>query len=572
MAKKTTPACQRRKDDLRLSRALGRARRYGRDLLKRTGRGARALLGVVPQHDVLWEHLTVREHAHLCAVLKSSRWDVCDGADELLETFHLEHRTSHFGGELSGGMRRKLSTACALAGGSRFVVLDEPTTGLDPLARKELWDVLEKEKRDRCLLLTTHYMDEADVLGDVVAIMVAGKLVCADAPDRLKRSLGWGAKLVVEAADEAADSKDAADADDEGLQLLEKAKPKQDDLLKRVAAVVAATAPGAKAWERRFDENDDVAKAQRVIARTTGRLEFALPRDAPAAPLLKALEALDPPVRLGVAGTDLEDVFLKVGDEEERLRALEGGGRAARASDDGPEPKAEEDDGLRAVWRQSKALVRKRLRVAGHDPFKTMLLVALPVGAAVAAFACNATDQFSTRGSFAANMTTCVICMLGFVPLVGLVAEHVAAERSSKLRNVLTVAGCDARAYWCGTLLGDMCLLAGVALCFSAVATLTAAYARPRRTSSRLLGEPVSTKESRRGRGDGPPPRKTSSGIKFAGTRASTIRKTSCYTTSGAGPWRRPSRRRRAGRWKTSRASTGPRCRSTCANRTSTIR
>ena len=61
--------------------------------------------------------------------------------------------------------------------------------------------------------------------------------------------------------------------------------------------------------------------------------------------------------------------------------------------------------------------------------------------------------------------------MLGFVPLVGLIAEHVAAERASKLRNVLTVAGCDARAYWLGTLCGDLCLLLGVALCFSMVAS-----------------------------------------------------------------------------------------------------
>ena len=142
------------------------ARAYGVDLLSREAGGTSALLGVVPQHDVLWEKLTVREHAHFCAVLKSNAYEPsCADADALLDTFHLGERLGHFGGELSGGMRRKLSTACALAGGSRFVVLDEPTTGLDPLARKELWDVLEQEKAERTLLLTTHYMDEADVLG-----------------------------------------------------------------------------------------------------------------------------------------------------------------------------------------------------------------------------------------------------------------------------------------------------------------------------------------------------------------------------------------------------------------------
>ena len=105
---------------------------------------ATAPLGVVPQHDVLWEELTVREHAHFCAVLKSGGHEACAAADDLLRTFHLDDRLAHFGSELSGGMRRKLSTVCALAGGSKFVVLDEPTTGLDPLARRELWDLLQK--------------------------------------------------------------------------------------------------------------------------------------------------------------------------------------------------------------------------------------------------------------------------------------------------------------------------------------------------------------------------------------------------------------------------------------------
>ena len=87
----------------------------------------------------------------------------------------------------------------------------------------------------------------------------------------------------------------------------------------RVAAVVQRTAPGARAWERRFDDDGDDMSRQRVIARTAPRLEFALPADAPVAACLGALEAL--PVRVGVGGTDLEDVFLRVGDEEERRRA-----------------------------------------------------------------------------------------------------------------------------------------------------------------------------------------------------------------------------------------------------------
>ena len=245
-----------------------------------------------------------------------------------------------------------------------------------------------------------------------------------------------------------------------------------------VEAILAKHAPGARAWERRYDAGDNARAPTRVISRTAPKLEFAVPRDRGLADCLEALESSDAALRIGVSDTDMEDVFLRVGDDAERDRAAGPAPAApARASSAAPPPAAAGGDGsCRVVARQTAAMVRKRLRVAAHDPFRTLLLVALPVGAAVAAFSCNATDKFGPRGTFAANMTTCVFCMLGFVPMVGLLSEHVAGERSSKLRNVLTVAGCDARAYWAGTLLGDLALLVVVGLCFSTVATGAAVW------------------------------------------------------------------------------------------------
>jgi ATP-binding cassette subfamily A (ABC1) protein 3 len=81
----------------------------------------------------------------------------------LTSVFHLNERLDHHGHELSGGQRRKLSVSIAICGGSKFIVLDEPTAGMDPLARREFWDLLLSLKQDRSILLTTHYMDEADV-------------------------------------------------------------------------------------------------------------------------------------------------------------------------------------------------------------------------------------------------------------------------------------------------------------------------------------------------------------------------------------------------------------------------
>jgi ATP-binding cassette subfamily A (ABC1) protein 3 len=79
---------------------------------------------------------------------------------------------------LSEGSKRQLSVAIALIGGSKLVLLDEPTSGMDLSSRRVLWNMLKKYKNDRIIILTTHYMDEADILGDRIGIMAEGKIVC----------------------------------------------------------------------------------------------------------------------------------------------------------------------------------------------------------------------------------------------------------------------------------------------------------------------------------------------------------------------------------------------------------
>jgi ATP-binding cassette subfamily A (ABC1) protein 3 len=79
---------------------------------------------------------------------------------------------------LSGGNRRKLQVGLAMIGDSKLVLLDEPTAGLDIQARRQMWDLLDRYKEDRVIILTTHYMDEADLLGDRIGIMSEGRLIC----------------------------------------------------------------------------------------------------------------------------------------------------------------------------------------------------------------------------------------------------------------------------------------------------------------------------------------------------------------------------------------------------------
>ncbi|KAH8940361.1 hypothetical protein BDL97_15G085100 [Sphagnum fallax] len=150
-------------------------------------------MGVCPQFDVLWESLSAREHLHVFGSLKGlSGADIGRGTEELLSQVKLVEAANVRAGSYSGGMKRRLSVAIALIGDPKVVYLDEPTTGMDPVTRRHVWDIIEASKKGRAIVLTTHSMEEADILGDRVAIMARGKLRCIGTPIRLKTRFGAG--------------------------------------------------------------------------------------------------------------------------------------------------------------------------------------------------------------------------------------------------------------------------------------------------------------------------------------------------------------------------------------------
>ncbi|KAI1891830.1 hypothetical protein AGOR_G00147780 [Albula goreensis] len=158
----------------------------------------RQTLGVCPQHNVLFDILTVEEHVWFYGRMKGlSDCEVRKEMDQLLEDVGLLHKRNEQTKNLSGGMQRKLSVAIAFVGGSKVVVLDEPTAGVDPYSRRGIWDLLLKYRKDRTIILSTHYMDEADLLGDRIAIISQGKLCCCGSPLFLKARLGTGYYLTV---------------------------------------------------------------------------------------------------------------------------------------------------------------------------------------------------------------------------------------------------------------------------------------------------------------------------------------------------------------------------------------
>uniref|UniRef100_A0A8C4H0N4 ABC transporter domain-containing protein n=1 Tax=Dicentrarchus labrax TaxID=13489 RepID=A0A8C4H0N4_DICLA len=158
----------------------------------------RRSLGLCPQHDVLFDNLTVREHLLFYAQLKGySKDKIPDEVDRTIRILNLEDKRQARSKTLSGGMKRKLSIGIALIGDSKVVMLDEPTSGMDPSARRATWDLLQGEKRGRTILLTTHFMDEADLLGDRIAIMAGGELQCCGSPLFLKNKYGAGYHMVI---------------------------------------------------------------------------------------------------------------------------------------------------------------------------------------------------------------------------------------------------------------------------------------------------------------------------------------------------------------------------------------
>lgn len=174
----------------------GEATVYGSDI-RYDIEGVRQSLGVCPQYNVLFDDLSAEEHLLLTARLKGMTWtNARREASRYLADLGLSEAKDTLSKNLSGGMKRKLCVCMAFIGGSKLVILDEPTAGMDPRARRTCWDLLLKYKSSRTILLSTHHMDEADLLGDRVAIMTTGHLRCVGSPLFLKRHYGAGYDLV----------------------------------------------------------------------------------------------------------------------------------------------------------------------------------------------------------------------------------------------------------------------------------------------------------------------------------------------------------------------------------------
>ena len=248
--------------------------------IRKNMEGVRRGLGLCPQHNVLFDTLTVDEHLKLFAYLKGvSRQDLDKTCAIAASDVGLAESRKKKSKALSGGQKRKLSVGIALVGGSKVVILDEPSAGMDVDARRQMWELLLQARKGRTLLMSTHYMDEADVLGDRIAIMVDGVVKCYGASPFLKKLYGVGYRLIVEK-----EKKSAFDA-------------------KRLTTFIQTFVENATVESYCWDE-----------------ITYVLP-DSSSAHFPQLFGGLDYEKSTllisgyGLAETSMEEVFLKVGDE-----------------------------------------------------------------------------------------------------------------------------------------------------------------------------------------------------------------------------------------------------------------
>jgi ABC-2 type transport system ATP-binding protein len=184
----------------------GTATVMGRDI-RQDPMGVKQIIDVSPQETAIAEHLNARENLSLIGGIHGlAKEQVTKRSEELLEMVGLARRVKEQVRTFSGGMKRRLSIAMALVSDPQVLFLDEPTLGLDPQSRRGIWEYITGLKGKKTIVLTTHYLEEADALADRIGIIDEGKIVALGTPEQLKDSISDMRVMVLRAKNLAPDA------------------------------------------------------------------------------------------------------------------------------------------------------------------------------------------------------------------------------------------------------------------------------------------------------------------------------------------------------------------------------
>ncbi|KAF5000749.1 hypothetical protein FGRMN_1517 [Fusarium graminum] len=332
------------------------------------GRGG---LGIAPQKNVLWDDLTVEEHIRIFNHLKApNARATSQDIDELITSVDLHKKRKAFAKTLSGGQKRKLQLGLMLTGGSSVCCVDEVSSGIDPLSRRKLWDIILAERGRRTMILTTHFLDEADLLADHIAILSKGTLRAEGSSVALKDSMGGGYRVHV---------------------------PKDTGI-------------------RETPDIDHVTKKDAFDLVT-----YTAPTSQLAAVVIKNLEAAGI-TEYRFSGPTIEDVFLQVAEEIKDEEAFRNGNQPLSVpftEKDSSREATSEKQGLELTngqpvgyIKQTVILFRKRLTILKRNRLLYLFAFLLPIFAAglTSLFvvnesmpSCQPADQSSTRASSREN-------------------------------------------------------------------------------------------------------------------------------------------------------------------------
>lgn len=284
----------------------GQASIFGLDVQTEMGE-IRKNLGVCPQFDLLFPDLSAKEHIELwCGIKGITHSEMLTVMTDRLKQMKLWNVRDQLSSQFSGGMKRRLSVILSTIGDPKCVFLDEPTTGMDPVNKRHVWSFLESFKKGRVIILTTHSMEEADILADRISIMSKGQLKAIGKSIRLKNKFGTGYRisLIIPKADNVPIVKNN----------IESACPK---IILEEEEYVGATAPTAE--ERIANSETELSKEVKPKDRTgqTCRLVYGATDMKDVKMLIMFLEKTTSEnnsmiASFGLSQTTLEDVFLRM--------------------------------------------------------------------------------------------------------------------------------------------------------------------------------------------------------------------------------------------------------------------
>lgn len=371
--------------------------------------------GLCPQHDIVWPDLTVEDHFEIFGKLRNmDQASIRDQQNHLLAILGLpfDHQNVSVK-NLSGGMRRKLAVGLSFLGNSRCVILDEPTSGLDPFSRRQLWDAIMQLKDNRIVVLSTHYMDEAEVVGDRIVILAEGRVKANGSPIQLRRQFDCGYTFVLKSEDE--------------------------KKISSIGTMVHSTIPEVS------------------VEIFSDKAEFFVPinlENAIEHLLIQLTEYMgNSPSLISVTSTRLEEVFMRVTSHAAPTSAI-----PVSTGYTELEPVADFISTNPSILKSVVAIVQKRFRMFIRDLRSSLVNHLYPILVILFGLFVRS-DQTTSPESFIQSMDNLMLVLfvsVGFSSVPSSISHLINSEKKSHSKFLQYISGLSPIAYWIGNFLADI--------------------------------------------------------------------------------------------------------------------